>query len=212
MPRVITDEDLDELELSRRPTWSSHDEWIRERVATLVEWADSEDVSLQGVTRSHLLSVAAEHLSSLDDHEGAVALARRATEADDEDALDAIPALVAVLLERGDVDEAADAASRLREVLREDPYATHPSTFERIGEDFAFHGELAQAERWFTLGVRNAELTDASEIAYARLITFRAAVRRRAGKTADVMDGEAQRIAGELGWSDSDPLLYKDDQ
>lgn len=212
MSRVITDDDLDELELQRRPKGVHEAEWLRTRVATILDWVDDPDVELRGVTPSQLMSVAAEHLSTLGDHDDAVALAVRASGSDDPDAADAIPLLIEVLLARGDAVEAETAAQSLRAALRDDPYAVPASSIERVGEEFAYHGHLALAERWFTLGVRIAEMTDASDIALARAMTYRAAVRRRAGKAPDVMDFDAQRIATELGWTDKDPLLYKGDE
>ena len=212
MPRVITDDDLDDLELQRRPKGMSDAQWGRTRAATLLSWVDDPDVELERVARSTLLAVAAGYLSAVAEHDQAVALAQRAAASDDAEATDAISVLVEVLLARGDAARAEEAARSLRAALRADPYVVRSSSIERVGEEFAYHGHLALAERWFTLGVRNAEITDASDIALARAMTYRAAVRRRAGKSPDVMDVEARRLASLLGWTDSDPLLFKADE
>lgn len=209
---MITDDDLDDLELQRRPKGVPEAEWLRARVTTILDWIDAPDVELRGVTTSHLMSVAAEHLSTIGDLDAALALAARATTSDDEGALGSIPVLIEVLLARGEVSEAEEAAQQLRTALRADPYVVHPSTIERIGEEFAYHGHLGIAERWFTLGVRIAEQTDASDIVLARAMTFRAAARRRAGKSPDGLDLEAQEYADEIGWTDRDPLVYKEDE
>lgn len=206
---MITEDDFNELEFATKPDGVDREVWLRERVATYLTWVDAGE--FEGITASYVLRVAAEHLESMGDLDGALTLARRATSAGDDEAPLGIPVLISILLALEDTDEAKRASDVLRAVLRSDPERVPTLLLERMGEEFAYAEQLTLAERWYTTALRLVEERGGSELEWVRVAHFRASVRRRAGKPSDATDDEADQLRREYGWDDAAPLQYRSD-
>lgn len=212
MPRTITEDDVRALEVSRPAKGQSRDDMLRQRIETLIEWTYSADIELDGITRAHLLCIAAEHSLTLGDAPRALELARAAKASGDPDSFDAVPDLVTALLTLDRGDEVTDVVKEARALVREDASALPWTVLERVGEELAYFGRLDDAERWFAMCVRVSERTNVGDLAAARALTFRWATRRRAGKPQDAMDQEAERVAAARGWENPDPLVFREDE
>jgi hypothetical protein len=213
--RTITQHDVDDLELSAPTKGQSSDDMLRERIDVFVEWANDPETVLDGVTRASLLAVSAEHCVSIGEPERALELARISLATGDHDAFGAFPQIITALFELGRDGEVAEEVTAARAAVRDDPRAFDWTVMERIGEELAYFGQLEAAERWFSLCVRTVDrgaAAAAADLALPRALTFRWAVRRRAGKATDVMDLEAERAAAEQGWENPDPLIFREDE
>ncbi len=212
MPRTITADDLAELERSRPAQGQSRENNLSARVQTLLEWAYDAETEFDGVSRADLLGAAAAGCLALDDAPRALELARAAKSEGGSDALAAIPDIVTALLLLERTEEARAEVGEARALVRSDPEAFRWIVLERIGEELAYFGLLEDAERWFTLCVRQSERGDVDDLAADRALTFRWAVRRRAGKPVDGLDGEAESAAAARGWTNPDPLVFREDE
>lgn len=213
MPRTITEDDLYELEFAVPEKGQSTEAMLRERIDLVFGWANDPDIVLEdGLTRAHLLCVAAEHCQTVGDLSRSVDLAYEAVTSSDADASHAIPVMITALFELGRDDEAMAEIAAARVQIRENPESFDSRVMERIGEELAYFGRLDAAERWFTLCVRTSERIDERGLQLARALTFRSAVRRRAGKPEDAMDLEAEAAAEARGWENPKPLLFREDE
>lgn len=213
MPRTITEDDLYELELAVPEKGQSTEAMLRNRIDLVVGWANDPDVVLdEDLTRARLLCVAAEHSRTVGELSRSLDLAREAVASNDADASHGIPVLMTALFELGRDDEAMAEVAVARAKIREDPTSLDSHVMERIGEELAYFGRLDAAERWFALCVRTCERTDERGLELARSLTFRWAVRRRAGKAQDAMDLEAEAFAEARGWENPNPLLFREDE
>jgi len=212
MPRIITADDFAVLERSVAAKGQSRDALLRERARILLEWAYDAELELEGVSRAELLAAAASNCQAVGDAPQALELARAAKSEGGPDALGAIPDIVTALLTLERTEEARAEVAQARALVRRDPGAFRWIVLERIGEELAYFGLLEDAERWFTLCVRQSERGDVDELAADRALTFRWAVRRRAGKPIDGLDQEAEKAAAARGWTDPDPLVFREDE
>ncbi len=97
--------------------------------------------------------------------------------------------LHSALLTSGLVDEARQLADVLR---REGP--SDPMVFEVVGENFEEAGDLVQAHRWFTMGIRHLDIEGLDELTAQddpfdySLIRARRRVRRLLDLPLDALD------------------------
>ncbi|MFC9919519.1 hypothetical protein [Agromyces binzhouensis] len=193
MAQLITEDDLDELEL-RVADGRGH----VARADLLERWA-TDDAAFElaaGVRRAHLLLVAAEHFEMAGELDRALAVARRAAEASDAEPHEATGRLVAILLALGERDAALHTADALR--------GSGSGQWWRhlhVAESFEFADELELAERWFVITLRLIERDPEHDVA-DRLIALsgRFRVRRDAGKPEDVLDAESSQLRELLGY------------
>ncbi|MGX5695969.1 hypothetical protein ACWKWP_07210 [Agromyces soli] len=193
MAQLITDDDLDGLELRASADPNHH----VERAELLLRWAtDTESFALDDdVRQAHLLLVAAENLEMAGELDRALALARRAAEASDAVPGEVSSTLVSILLARGERDAAIAEADALRAAGLGEWWP-----LLAVAEVFELADELALAERWFVIALRVVE-RDAEHDADDRLTALagRYRVRRDAGKDEDVLDIETRELAGLFG-------------
>lgn len=175
MAEPVTVRDLDELEES--------DADHLQIAETALGWADSAG-PVPPLTTGRLLIVAAEHFRLAERLDEALAAAERARGG----GLDAHPTLVGIQLDRGDADAALALADEVR--------AAGPTLelAQQLAEAFELGGELAAAERWYAIALR-----DAGEAERPELLLGRYRVRRDAGKPMDVLDTESERLAALRG-------------
>ncbi len=194
MPTLITEDYVDALQFERINP-ADREVRLRERAARFVAWATDDRYELEeGLTGAYLLTSAAQHLLSLGDLDEVERLADVIDARPDADEFAADVLRMEVRLRRGDRDGAIALAD---EVRRERP--ADPMIAEQIGELFEEFDELQIAERWFTMGVRMAEASDASDFGYSIMLTARYRVRRTAGKPEDGLDVEAMEVRAALG-------------
>lgn len=171
MADQVTERDLDDLEQSDADHL---------RIAeTALGWADSAE-PVPPLTAGRLLIVAAEHFRLAERLDDALAAGERARQG----GFDAHPALVGIHLDRGDAPTALALADEVR--------AAGPTLelAQQLAEAFELGGELAAAERWYAIALR-----DAGEAERPDLLLGRYRVRRDAGKPMDVLDTESERLA-----------------
>ncbi|MGY1780345.1 hypothetical protein [Geodermatophilus sp. SYSU D01036] len=99
------------------------------------------------------------------------------------------------LLEVGDVDAARELAGQVR---RERP--ADVDVYLLLGEDYEVHGDLREAHRWLTLGVRRAledvvDVDDASEEQVLRQAAHLLVARRRVRRQLDMPADEWDELA-----------------
>lgn len=144
------------------------------------------------VNATELLVFAGSQLSRVGDAQEALRVLRRAVATGEPVEPDVRCFLHHALLDVGDVDAARELAGRMR---REHP--SDVDVYLLLGEDYEVHGDLREAHRWLTLGVRRAlddvvDGDDASEdqilAQAAHLLVARRRVRRGLGMPADEWD------------------------
>ena len=181
-------------------------EQSRAMARQLEAWAAAGTRPGDEVNTADLLVCAGEQLVRIGDAPEAVRLLRRAVKTGEPVEPDVRCYLHHALLAVGD----ADAARELSGQVRRD----HPpdvDVYLLIGEDYELHGDLREAHRWLTLGVRRAldDVEDADEVAEdyaaaqaAQLLVARRRVRRELGMPADEWD----ELVPEPPTPDEEPL------
>jgi predicted Zn-dependent protease len=181
--KPLSQEDLDEL-YARARTPAER----RAAAGQLATWAEEEHPQDDDVSPASLLVSAGEHLSEAGDHDGAVALFRRAASARGHVPPDVRCYLHHGLMEVGDLDGARRVADELR---RERPADADVYLF--IGEDYELADHLQEAHRWLTMGVLRSlnRVEDGDEEAAggaAHLMAARLRVRRALELPTDEYD------------------------
>ncbi|AYG02481.1 hypothetical protein [Gryllotalpicola protaetiae] len=191
-PLQITQDMFDERMEGLVLSGASPDE-LRDRAATLYSWAtDAEEYELgAGVTRAALLSSAAEDYMIVGDTDRGLAVALEAKAAAGPDEFEPHATLIQIHIDRGDIEAAKAVADEARKGVASDPIVA-----ELIGDSFELAGELAQAERIYTIGLRAANLDD-DGVWYERLLRDRHRVRRDQQKPLDGYDEEFEELTGE---------------
>lgn len=158
----------------------------------LEAWAAEGTRPGDEVNAAELLVFAGSQLSRVGDVQEALRVLRRAVATGEPVDPDVRCFLHHALLEVGDVDAARELAGQLR---RERP--SDVDVYLLLGEDYEVHGDLREAHRWLTLGVRRAlddviDGDDASEDQVLRqaahLLVSRGRVRRALGMPTDEWD------------------------
>ncbi|MGY1606364.1 tetratricopeptide repeat protein [Geodermatophilus sp. SYSU D00700] len=187
MRRPVTQDDLDALYSPGQTPERS-----RAVARKLEAWAAEGTRPGDEVNAAQLLVMAGEQLVRVGDAPEAVRVFRRAVATGEPVEPDVRCYLHNALLKTGDVDAARALAEQVR---RERP--ADADVYLLIGEDHELHGDLREAHRWLTLGVRRAlgDVEDASEAdAYgaaseaAHLLAARRRVRRALGMAPDEWD------------------------
>lgn len=178
-------DDVDELELAAETPRQR-----RAAAARLVAWSEERHPEDDAeVTPAMLLAHAGEQLTSVGDHEAALDLYRRATQAEGDVVPDVRCHLHHGLIEAGDLD----AARRLAEEVRRSGPAD-VDVYLLIAEDYEAIGDLVQANRWMNLGLRRLvdELEDPDgpppDFVAAVFLTARRRVREALGFPPDEFD------------------------
>ena len=178
-------DDVEELELEAETP-----EQRRAAAARLVAWSEERHPEDDAeVTPAMLLAHAGEQLTSVGDHEAALDLYRRATQAEGDVVPDVRCHLHHGLIEAGDLD----AARRLAEEVRRSGPAD-VDVYVLIAEDYEAIGDLSQANRWMNLGLRHLvdELEDPDgpqpDFVAALFLTARRRVREALGFPPDEFD------------------------
>ncbi|GAA4157960.1 hypothetical protein GCM10022286_10230 [Gryllotalpicola daejeonensis] len=163
---------------------------LRERAETEYAWAtDTEAFALApGLSRSYVLSVAADDFLSAGDDERALAVAHEAADASEPGSWDGVVSLVRAHLGLGAVDEARAVADEARHAA-----ASDPAIAEMIGDAFELGDQLALAERWYTIGLRGLDVAE-SRFWRERLLRDRHRVRRDQSKPLDGFDEEFEAL------------------
>lgn len=178
-------DDVDELELTAETPRQR-----RAAAARLVAWsAERHPEDDAEVTPAMLLAHAGEQLTSVGDHEAALDLYRRATQAEGDVVPDVRCHLHHGLIEAGDLD----AARRLAEEVRRSGPAD-VDVYVLIGEDYEAIGDLVEANRWMNLGLRHLidQIEDPDgpppDVVAALFLTARRRVRDALGFPPDEFD------------------------
>lgn len=137
------------------------------------------------VDPSTLLVRASESWLLAGDHEHAVEAARQAVESGDDVPPDARCYLLDALLAAGRVEEASTLAGELRRSRRGDALV-----LLFMGESYEQSGNLAEAHRWFTMGLTTAERHGDPGGALPTLLAARFRVRRDLELPVDAIDEE----------------------
>ena len=179
----LNDDDVERLEANAR-TPEAH----RKAAATLEEWA-TESHPDDETTPAALLTAAAWHLQTAGDRDAALAVLRRSVAAPGDVPPDKRFYLHSGLLGAGLGDEARELAE---EVRRSAP--SQPDVYSFMAENYELSGDLKQALRWLTLGLRHVELpTDADDLEQMAwqstyLLRARRRVRKALGFPPDDLD------------------------
>ena len=205
MATVITEDDVDELELRDfDPTTGSVTGGIAEhleKAAIFEQWAtDAENYRLDGgLTPAHLLVVAAEHLQMAHDTAEAFRLVEAARAHSSVKPFEAHPTLISLHLEQDDRTTALALADEVRTTGSDDL-----GIYQQIAEGFEIAGELALAERWYAIALRALDKVGLESTSdRIALLAGRYRVRRDGGKPLDVLDVETEQLRTEHGL---DPL------
>lgn len=175
MRSPITEDDVDELELSTPDHRSVADQ--------LVEWGD-EPHPRDELSPRELLTAAGEQLELAGDPEAAEAVYRRAVVAEGVSELDPRSHLMALLLERGDTEEALVLDTQLRRSRPADA-----ATYEYMADVWADHGDDRRALGWVTRGILvHEEGPGFSDTDFAMLCLMRWRIRERQGQEPDQYD------------------------
>lgn len=168
-------------------------EQLRSRAATLHSWAtDAEAYELgPGVSRAAVLSNAAEDYIVAGDSDRGLEVALEAKAAAGPGEYEPHATLIAIYVERGDLAAATAVADEARKGVASDPIVA-----DLIGDSFELAGDLGQAERIYTIGLRGAS-RDTDGIWYERLLRDRHRVRRDQAKPLDGFDEEFEALSGE---------------
>jgi tetratricopeptide (TPR) repeat protein len=150
----LSDDDIEMLEANAR-TPKAH----RKAAATLEAWA-TESHPDDETSPAAMLTAAAEHLQRAGDRDEALAVLRRSATAPGDVPPDKRCYLHSGLLGAGLHEEARQLAE---EVRRSAP--SEPDVYSFMAENYELTGDLQQALRWLTIGLRHVELpTDADEL------------------------------------------------
>ncbi|HEY0248711.1 MAG TPA: hypothetical protein VGC45_10675 [Gryllotalpicola sp.] len=165
---------------------------LRERAETEYAWGGGGDDAAAfelepGLERARVLALAAEDFLAAGDADRALAVAQEARAAAGPADYTAHPTLVEVHLGRDEPDVALAVADEARKAA-----ASDPALAEAIGDVFELAGLFADAERWYTIGLRGASRVD-GRFWYERLLRDRHRVRRDQGKEPDAMDDEYEK-------------------
>ncbi|WP_167761839.1 tetratricopeptide repeat protein [Blastococcus sp. CT_GayMR19] len=148
-----------------------------------MEWAQERNPA-DDVTPGDLLSAAGWHLDQAGDTEAALALHRRALDAEGTTTPDARCTLHAALLQAGRPDEARQVADDLRH--------SRPRLVDiaAMAENFDLAGDLEQALRWVAMAVNRLELDVEEDDDSAVIISLnvRRLVRHELGFPPDELD------------------------
>ncbi|PYG00933.1 hypothetical protein SAMN05216184_10289 [Georgenia satyanarayanai] len=175
MRSPITEDDVDELEFS-----TPDHRRVAER---LIKWGD-EPHPRDELSPRELLTAAGEQLELAGDPESAEAVYRRAVLAEGMSELDPRSHLMALLLERGDTEEALVLDTQLRRSRPADA-----ATYEYMADVWADHGEDRRALGWVTRGILVHEEGSAfSDTDVAMLCLMRWRIRERQGQEPDDYD------------------------
>ncbi|HLT67688.1 MAG TPA: hypothetical protein VKZ73_07430 [Microbacterium sp.] len=189
MAQTITDDDLDELELSGRG-----DDHSRHVAMTAIAWAEdpARFVLEEPLTPAHLLLVAAEHLEMLGELDEAWVVANRAAEHPTAAPFEALSTLVSIRLAQGDLTAAtelldgyrragaitADLAAQLADVIEASP----------VVDDEA--GAMRLAERWANIALLALERDGGHMTDYRTALGVRYRTRRARGARHDELDDD----------------------
>ncbi|WP_413451216.1 hypothetical protein AA0Y32_17415 [Georgenia phoenicis] len=175
MRSPITEDAVDELEFATRDHRS-----IAEQ---LIEWGDAPHPRDE-LSPRELLTAAGEQLELAGDPEAAEAVYRRAARAEGFSELDPRSHLMALLLERGDSEEALALDTELRRSRPSDA-----ATYEYMADVWADHGDDRRALGWVTRGIGvHEEGPGFSDTDFAMLCLMRWRIRERAGQEPDHYD------------------------
>jgi hypothetical protein len=188
----ITEEMLDQLQESlmlRRATPAQ----LLARAETEYSWATDTDAYelAPGLARSYVLSVAADDFLSAGEGQRALAVAGEARDAAGPGDWDGHLSLVRAHLGLHELEAAKAVAAEARAAA-----ASDPALAEMMGDAFELADELAQAERWYTLGLRGLDRVE-GRFWYERLLRDRHRVRRDQSKPLDGIDEEFEAISEE---------------
>lgn len=179
----LNEDDIERLEVSAR-TPKAH----REAAATLEAWA-AESPPDDETSPAELLNAAAWHLEAVGDLDAALALHRRSVAARGDVPPDKRTYLHGALLRAGLQDEARQLADEVRRSAPSDP-----EVYAFMAENYELVGDLQQALRWMTIGLRHAELPgeddDPEDMGYQTvyLLGGRRRVRQALGFPPDDLD------------------------
>lgn len=187
MAQTITEDELDELEMSGRG-----DDHSRHVAMTAIAWAeDPTRFALEEpLTPAHLLLVAAEHLEMLGELDDAWAVANRAAEHPAAGPFEALSTLVSIRLAQRDLAAAAelldgyrhagaitaDVAAQLADVIEASP----------IVDDEG--GAMRLAERWANIALLALERDGGHMTDYRTALGVRYRARRARGAQHDELD------------------------
>jgi len=186
----ITREMLDELQESLTLRHATPAQ-LRARALKEYAWATEADAyALEPeLSRSYVLSVAADDFLSAGEAERALAVAIEARDAAEPGDWDGQISLVRAHLGLHDVSAAKAAADDARAAAASDPMLA-----EMMGDAFELADQLALAERWYTIGLRGVDRS-AGRFWYERLLRDRHRVRRDQDKPLDGMDEEFEALS-----------------
>jgi hypothetical protein len=181
----LTQDDVDEVVMAARSP-----EEHRAAAAQLEAWANQTHPADADVTPASLLVSAGEQLSLADDHASALRLFERAVAAEGESVPDVRCYLHNGLLQVGDTARAHRVAEEIRRSR-----LTDPDVYLFVGEGYELAGDLAEANRWLTLGlmkvlhqVEEDDQNELSGIGTLILLAARRRVRRTLGFPPDEYD------------------------
>jgi len=186
--RVITEDDLDEIEESGVMKGAEVQRGI---AATLEAWAtQSERYELDaGITPGDLLVQAADHAELTDDDDEVLRLLTLAKQVSGDEYPDGwIGTFVQLAKRRGELPQAIDAVAQWKARIEHDAREAFA-----LAEAFELSGEFALAERWFTIAIRWSE-REGEEWFYDAALVGRLGVRTEQGKPEDMMDVEAAEV------------------
>lgn len=175
MRAPITEADVETLDLSTPDP--------QQAAGRLLAWAEDPHPD-DAVSPRELLVLAGEQLELAGDTAGAEDLYRRAASAAGHASIDPRSHLVALLLDRGERDEALTLDRELRRSRPADA-----ATYEYMGEVWSAHGEDGRALGWVTRGIGVHEQGPGfSQTDLAMLCLKRWEVRERQGQEPDGYD------------------------
>jgi hypothetical protein len=164
---------------------------LRERAETEYAWAtETDSYELEPpLSRSYVLSAAADDFLSAGDGERALAVAGEAADASEPGSWEGAVSLVRAHLGLGSVDAARSVADEARHAA-----ASDPAVAEMIGDAFELGDQPALAERWYTIGLRGLDISK-SRFWRERLLRDRHRVRRDQSKPLDGFDEEFEALS-----------------
>jgi tetratricopeptide (TPR) repeat protein len=170
----LNDDDIEQLQAGARSP-KAH----RKAAAELEAWA-TESHPDDETTPAALLNAAAWHLQKAGDRDAALAVLRRSVAAPGDVVPDKRVYLHSGLLGAGLHEEARELADEVRRLA-----PSQPDVYAFMAENYELSGDLQQALRWLTLGLRHidppAEPDDLEEMAWQSVYLLRA--RRRVRQT-----------------------------
>jgi len=181
----ITQEMVDKLQESLTLREATPDQ-LHARAETEYAWATETDAyELEpGLSRSYVLSVAADDFLSAGDAERSLEVAIEARDAAAVGDWEGHLSVIRAHLGLGAEDAAVAVANEARQAAAADPMLA-----EMVGDAFELADRLALAERWYTIGLRGLSRAG-GRFWYERLLRDRHRVRRDQGKPLDGFDEE----------------------